>query len=63
MNFKLINVFDADLTNTIFEFCKTSKPLDFCLVSSASIRKNKIIDFIKYLEGEQLNYLIISDSN
>ena len=63
MNFKLINQFDADLTNKIFEFCKTSKPLDFCLVSSASIRRNKIIDFIKYLEGEQLNYLILSESN
>jgi hypothetical protein len=61
MNFKLINVFDADLTNKIFEFCKTSKPLDFCLVSSASIRKNKIIDFIKYLETEELNYLIVSE--
>jgi hypothetical protein len=61
MNFKLINAFDASLTNKIFEFCKTSKPLDFCLVSSASIRKNKIIDFIKYLETEELNYLIVSE--
>jgi hypothetical protein len=63
MNFKLINQFGADLTNKIFEFCKISKPLDFCLISSAYIRKKKIIDFINYLESESFNYLIVSDEN
>jgi hypothetical protein len=63
MNFKLINKFDKDLNNKIFEFCKTSKPLDFCLISSASLRKTKINEFITYLQSEQLNYLITSDDN
>lgn len=61
MNFKLISKFDDDLKNKLFAFFKASKPLDFCLISSASLQKKKINDFIDYLETEKLNYLITLD--